>query len=175
MRDMSIRSQDIVLAVHLLSDKVLRKQSEYAGELGISQGEISMSLKRLERARLIDSKLKLPYRKNLKEFLVHGLKYVCPPELGPLVRGIPTAHSAAPLSAKLSAGGFPMVWPSDEGDLQGQALAPLHPCVPKAALRFQSLYERLALIDSIRMAKPRETQIAIDELEARWSVETYYA
>lgn len=67
---MNIKPQDILLAVHLLGDSKFRKQTEYASELGMSQAEISTSLKRLSYAGLIDKVLLLPYKENLVEFLV---------------------------------------------------------------------------------------------------------
>jgi hypothetical protein len=167
MRSANLKQQDIVLAVHLLRDERFRKQTEYAEELGICQAEISSSLKRLINARLIDPELQLPYRKNLKEFLIHGLKYAFPVRPGPIVKGVATAHSALPLSNKMRSSGIPVVWPSDSGKVQGQAVEPLYPSVPEIVRRQSALYEVLALIDSLRLGKAREQTVAIEELEKR--------
>lgn len=167
MRSQNLKEQDILFALHLLSDEEFRTQVEYAEELGICQAEISASLKRLIHAHLIDAELKLPYRKNLKEFLVHGLKYAFPAKMGPVSKGIPTAYSAKPLSKKLRSSGLPMVWPSDEGKIEGQSVEPLYPSIPQAVQGRPELHELLALIDSIRTGKPREQAVAVQELERR--------
>jgi hypothetical protein len=111
--------------------------------------------------------LKLPYRKNLKEFLVHGVKYAFPARPGEISKGMPTAHSAQPLQHRLRASGPAVVWPSRDGDMEGQSLKPLSPNVPHAAQQNPKLYECLALIDAIRIGKPRERKIAIEELAKR--------
>ena len=167
MRTNNLKEQDVVLALHLLNDDVIRRQVEYADELGISQAEISGGLKRLVRARLIDPELKLPYRKNLKEFLVYGLKYVFPAKLGAVAKGIVTAHSAPPLSVSLRSSGLPVIWPSELGEVQGHSVEPLYPSVPKAIQNNPLLYELLAVVDSLRLGKPRERAIAVEELEKR--------
>lgn len=162
-----LKSQDIFLALHLLADSEFRRQSEYAKELGLSQPEVSNALKRLSNARFIDPQLQLPYRRNLKEFLIHGLKYVFPVEPASLKKGVPTAHSAKPMLDKLRAGGLPYVWPSKNGEVKGQAIEPLYASVPEAVQTNPQLYELLAIVDSIRLGKPRELRVAISELEQR--------
>lgn len=165
MRSVNLKPQDVVLAVHLLSDSKFRKQTEYASELGLSQAEISASLKRLVYAGLLDRVLLLPYRDNLEEFLVHGLKYVFPAEYEVVGKGIPTASSFSPLNDKMRSSGLPMVWKCADGNVQGQGVKPLIPSVPSIVKGNIKLHERLALVDSIRTGKPRERQLAISLLK----------
>src|SRR5206468_8327780 len=107
-------------------------------------------------------------RGNLKEFLIHGVKYAFPVERGGPTRGIPTAEAAPPLDQQL-AQDFPLpsVWPYAQGTARGIAFSPLYKNVPQAALRDYKLYELLALVDAIREGRAREREIAIRELTAR--------
>ena len=108
-----------------------------------------------------------PNRSALYEFLVHGLKYVFPAERGGITRGIPTAHSAAPLNAKLRGDDGPIVWPDAQGKLRGEALAPLHKSAKTAARNDSRVYELLALVDALRVGRAREREIAAAELRKR--------
>ncbi|MFA6028618.1 MAG: hypothetical protein WC969_02060 [Elusimicrobiota bacterium] len=137
-------------------------------ELGLSVSEVSMALERCKRSRLLDSSRKKINRAALLEFVVHGLKYVYPAEPGSLSRGVPTAHSAPPLSRGIvSNENDQYVWPSGEGSMRGQAIEPLYPSVPHAAMRDPALHELLALVDALRVGRARERQIAAEELERR--------
>ena len=102
----------------------------------------------------------------LEEFLIHGLKYVFPAEPGPLSRGVPTAHSAAPLSKKIISN-EPYVWPDADGDVRGQAIEPLYPSAPQAAKKDAKLYELLTLVDALRVGRVREQKLAAQELIKR--------
>jgi len=109
-----------------------------------------------------------PNRANLKEFLIHGVRYAFPVRRGGLVRGIPTAHAAPPLKQQI-AESFdpPPVWPDGNGSARGLEFSPLYRNVPAAARRDPRLYELLALVDAIRDGRAREREIAIRELTAR--------
>jgi hypothetical protein len=109
-----------------------------------------------------------PNRANLKEFLIHGVKYAFPVHRGGIVRGSPTAHAAPPLKQQI-AESFdpPPVWPDASGSARGVEFSPLYKNVPAAARRDPKLYELLALVDAIRDGRAREREIAIRELTAR--------
>jgi hypothetical protein len=83
------------------------------------------------------------------------------------MRGMPTAHSASPLSTVIRSSEIPYVWADDEGITRGEAIEPLYPTVPKAAKIDKTFYELITLVDAIRIGKPREIQIAVRELEKR--------
>jgi len=137
-------------------------------ELGLSIFEVSMALRRSQRAKLIDSSKKKVNWPALLEFILHGLKYVYPAEPGPLCRGVPTAHSAPPLSKEIvSNDNDQYVWPSGEGTVRGQAIEPIYASVPQAAMKDPALHELLALIDALRVGRARERQIAAEELKRR--------
>jgi hypothetical protein len=136
--------------------------------LGLSKAEVHNSAKRVRNARLLPHDSWNPLRRNLLEFLVHGVKYVFPARHGSESIGMPTAWAASPLAAHIAAGGStPPVWPDEEGTLRGQALYPLYPSAPLAARRDPRLYELLVLVDAIRMGNMREQQLAEDLLKER--------
>lgn len=136
--------------------------------LGLSKAEVHNCAKRVRNARLLPHDSWNPLRKNLLEFLVHGVKYVFPARHGSATIGMPTAYAAAPLKAQIAANDTHQpVWPDPEGSARGQALYPLYPSVPQAARRDTALYELLALLDAIRIGNVREQQLAAMLLEAR--------
>ena len=141
-------------------------QKNLATELGISSSEITESLARSAFAGLYDLDQKAVLKQAFFEFLQHGLKYVFPQQPGALVRGVPTAHSAKPL-ADIIQSSEPYVWPSADGPVRGQAIEPLYPTVVQAISIDPTLYELLALVDSIRVGKAREVNLAVNELQKR--------
>lgn len=183
-----MKSQDIVILFKLLS---LEEQEElghieshsgspsnadpYAvrsleASLGISKTEISASLKRSVESKLaakMRGTLKVN-RRNLAEFVLHGLKYAFPVKPGAPQRGIPTAFAAPTLEGQIiSAGEDIYVWPHPESQKRGLTIKPLFRSVPDAALRDERLYGYLALTDAIRIGGPRESGLARELLEAR--------
>ncbi|HAH30802.1 MAG TPA: hypothetical protein DCL44_00635 [Elusimicrobia bacterium] len=165
----SIKPQDIVILLKLvaLGDRKWRHMDLVAA-LGLSQTEISFSLNRCRTAGFLDSAKKKVMKAALLEFLVHGLKYVFPARPGPISRGIPTAHSAAPLEGRIVASADEIyVWPYDNGRVRGQSIEPLYDKAPLAAEKDKALYELLALVDAVRAGRAREQAMAVRELEAR--------
>ena len=61
-----------------------------AADLFMSPSEVHAGIKRASVAQLFDESRKKPVKKNLEEFLVHGVKYAYPAQHGALTRGIPT-------------------------------------------------------------------------------------
>ena len=57
--------------------------------------------------------------------------------------------------------------PYAKGIKRGQSIEPLYKTVPKIAQKDKSLYELLALTDTLRVGRAREIKIAIEELEKR--------
>ena len=162
-----MRPQDIVILLKIAS---IEHQDWYikdiAYELGISQSETSESLHRSSYAGLISGDKKKLMRQELFNLLVHGIKYVYPQRPGPIVRGMPTAHSAPPLN-KIIHSDEAYVWPSGQGNSKGQSIEPLHSSVIEACTKDKILYEYLSLIDAIRVGRVREQKLAIDQLRKR--------
>jgi hypothetical protein len=84
------------------------------------------------------------------------------------IRGLPTSHSAPPMSDLIESGEDDIyVWPYELGNKRGISIEPLYKSVPYAVLEDKELYEYLALIDCIRIGRVRERKIASDELIKR--------
>jgi len=162
-----MRPQDIVI---LLKIAIKRDQSwtmkDLSRELEISASEVSESLNRSFIAGLLFQNKKQVMRQGLMDFLQYGLRYVYPQQPGALVRGVPTAHAAPPLSDHIM-GEAIYVWPHHEGSQRGQAIEPLYPSVPGACMQDATFYEVMALTDALRVGRARERNIAVEELKKR--------
>ena len=134
-----------------------------AMDLDMSPSEVHYAAKRALASRLgvkLDKQIRV-HSRNLFEFLSHGVQYCFYPERGQISRGMPTAHAAPPLEGLfISDADIPPVWPDPDGEVRGEAFAPLHKSVPYAAKKDQQLYELLALVDAIRGGKSREKEAA---------------
>jgi hypothetical protein len=157
---------DVAVLVKLCLLKEEKSQIQLAYDLGISQSEVSKSMARSRYAGLLTSDKSLIMRQNFYEFLIYGVRYAFPQQPGKVVRGIPTSHSASPLSEHIVSNEA-YVWPSPLGTLRGHSILPLYPKAIDAALRDQELYEALALIDALRVGKARERSFAMEELKKR--------
>ena len=164
-----LKPQDVLVLLKMAASKERPwRLVDLAQELGLSLSEVSQGLERAKRAHLLDSSKKNIVWPSLLEFLLHGLKYVYPAEPGAMCRGVPTAHSALPLSKEIvSEANEQYVWPSGEGTVRGQAIEPLYKSVPHAVSKDPQLHQLLALVDALRVGRARERQIAGDELKRR--------
>ncbi|MCP1845788.1 hypothetical protein J2R78_008822 [Bradyrhizobium sp. USDA 4538] len=120
-----MKSQDIVVLLKLvcLQDyeraagiDPFRKDGEdpysvrgLEASLGISKTEIAASIKRsLASAMAIKDRMTGrpdPNRRNLRDFITYGLKFVFPAKPGPMQRGAPTAFAASVLKDSLYSAG----------------------------------------------------------------------
>jgi len=167
-----LKPQDILVLLKLLACGERGRLVDIASDLGLSQSEVSLALERAKRAGLLDDAKKNLIKSALEEFLLHGLKYVYPAEIGMLCRGIPTAHSALPLAKKIvSNPDDQYVWSHPDGSLRGQAVSPLCEWAPEAARKDPRLHELLALVDALRVGRARERMIAAEEIRARLNAE----
>jgi len=164
---MVAKSLDIVVLLKLLVDGGGKTYAQLSKELGISASEVHAAVRRSTDAGLIGPESRVPLRKALEEYLIHGVHYAFPAKRGHLARGMPTAHAAPPLAQFVSSDDLPPVWPDPEGSVKGYALEPLYDSVPKAAKSSPALYELLALVDAIRIGRARERKLAEEELRKR--------
>ncbi|MCM2972586.1 hypothetical protein [Larsenimonas suaedae] len=135
----------------------------------ISKSQISLALQNCQGMGLIrkDRVTGLPRvnRQALHNFIVHAARYVFPVKPGPLARGIATTFASPALEGELfSSGELIMVWPDARGNSQGQSIEPLFKGVPHAVRRDRDLYAMLALVDTIRLGRPRESKLATEKL-----------
>jgi len=152
----------VLIKLQLHQDQEL-SQIYLANELFISQSEVSKSLQRSRYAGLVVGKYQV-MSQALMEFIQYGIKYTFPQQLGPVVRGVPTAHSVEPLIWEIDAEEL-FVWPSAKGKERGRSIVPLYPSVVDAVKLDSKLHTCLAMIDSIRVGKAREREMAIDVLK----------
>ena len=166
---MILKSQDIFILLKL----VVWDGSEWSyptlsHELYMSVSEVHAGVKRAVAAKLMDIHRKIPFKSNLLEFIIHGVKYAYPPDRGGLTRGIPTSYAALPLRELIMQPDEPPpVWPDPEGSERGYEFFPLYSSVPHACKVDSKLYELLALVDAIRDGRARERNFAVKEIEAR--------
>ena len=161
-----MRPQDIVVLLKIVTLKHKNwKNIDLANSLKISASEISEVLNRCRISGLIDKKKRKVNINSFKEFLIYGLKYVFPVELGAIVRGVPTAHSAYPINKHIVQNKDVYVWNYAKGNVRGQSIEPLYITLPSIVNSDNLLYELLVIIDTIRIGKAREIKIAIKELE----------
>ena len=170
---MILKPQDIVVVLKLVALKG-RPWSyvQLANELSMSASEINAGVKRALHARLLvqlgEGSQPRPNRRALEEFLLHGIKYAFPPDHGPIVRGMKTAYAVSPVADLLIINEEnPPVWPYAEGKDRGPSFSPLYRSVPRAAEQDASLYELLAIVDTIRDGRVREQEIAGSLLQQR--------
>lgn len=168
---MTLKSQDLLAALKLVA---LNGQGwSYAWlavQLDLSPSQLHSAVKRALASQLLVEVHEeiIPNKRNLKEFIVHGVRYVFLPERGELTRGMPTAWAAEPLIGQLvSSQEPPPIWPTEDGLVRGMAFSPLHPKAPAAAAKDRLLYELLVLVDAIRGGRTRERAIAAKELASR--------
>lgn len=159
-----MRPQDVAVLLKIVAlGSGLWLARDLAMALRLSPAEVSNSLKRSAMAGLLDATRRKVAKADLLDFLRHGLPYVFPVQPGGSVRGVPTAHSAAPLAARFLSD-EPYVWPSAKGSAKGQAIRPLYPGAVDAALEDADLYRLLALTDALRVGRTRERAEAAKEL-----------
>jgi hypothetical protein len=143
------------------------RQVQLALALELSQAEVSNSLARSRYAGLLDESGRQVRKQALMDFLQYGIAYAFPARPGPVVRGIPTAHSGPPLNTLIQSDGEEYVWSSANGTVRGQAITPLYKNVPKAVRFDPALHEVLSLVDAVRVGRAREKNLAIQELRKR--------
>lgn len=167
MQSHQMKPQDVLLLLKIISMNTSTwNQKPIAEALGLSQSEVSEAVGRCKYAGLLAQNGKTVLRMALLEFLQFGLRYVFPIHPGAVVRGVPTSHSAKPLSDEIHSTEA-YVWPLGKGSMRGHSIVPLYPSVPEAALKDQKLHELLALVDALRVGRAREKELAIKELRKR--------
>ncbi len=159
---MKLRPQDLLILLKLTALAGREwSYAELAEALGMGSGEVHRGLARAQECHLVDMDRKRPIAAALLEFLVHGLRYCCPPERGAQARGIPTGHAAPFVKTAFSQGSDPPpVWPHPEGTVRGASFSPLYRSAPDAALRDGDLYRLLVLADLLRGGNARERKWA---------------
>ncbi len=166
-----LKSQDILVALAILvKRKALWRQTDIAHEIGISSSEVNAAIKRLIRSKIAAPSTKSEKPKiiisALKEFLIHGLKYVFPAQIGEVTRGVPTSYAAPCFGGDISYSKNDLpVWPNANGKVRGYSLTPLYDTV--SDIQNEEIYFFLSAIDAIRAGRARERNIGIKLLEEK--------
>lgn len=156
-----MKPQDILIILKiLLWESKKWSVASIAESTGLSTSETHGAIKRCEKSGLYSPVTRLPVIAALEEFILYGIKYAFPADIGPPERGMPTAHSASPLSNLIVSGDELYVWPYEKGTKRGISITPLYSSVPFACESDTKLYEYLALIDAIRIGRAREKKLA---------------
>lgn len=165
MKNNELRPQDILaLLMKITPHGKEMSGRQLAAAIGTSSSGITETFKRCRTSQLIDGKKDRVNVLALEELLVHGIRYVFPAEIGRIVRGIPTYISASPIKEQVVTGKDVYVWPCSTGTTRGQKISPLYPSVPQAVLNNEDLYRLLVIVDTLRLGRVREREIAIAEL-----------
>ena len=167
-----LKPQDVLVALKLAVERRPWTYPTLAEWVGLSVSEAHAAVQRGVQARLISRETLRPIRRNLVDFLVHGVAHVFVPKRGEITRGVATAHAAPPLRDLIASDEeLPPVWPYPEGDMRGASVEPLYPSAVKASLADSALYECLAMVDCLRIGRARERKLAGELLEKRLSQE----
>lgn len=157
---MNLLPQDVLVMIKLaLAAQPDWTYEQVAHDLGMSASMAYSAIRRAQRAALYNPDAKRPRRKALEEFLVHGVKYAYPPDIGTVTRGVPTAFASPMLRNKFVHDGTEMdayVWPHPLGEQRGIGLSPLYKSVPDIAMRDRAMHAALGLLDAIRIGRARE-------------------
>ena len=141
---------------------------ELADRAGQSVGEAHNATKRLEVARLCSPGGRAVNRSAMLDFLIMGVPYTFPGELGAETRGVPTAHSGPAMRDEFDSPHV-VVWPSVDGETRGLSLAPLCSAAPKLPGSNPDLYRLLSVVDALRVGRARERRVASDILKREFS------
>ncbi len=165
-----LQAVDCVILIKLIAQKENEMtHRDLAEALLLSRATISVGLRRLLQSGLVRSEIETnkltPIMAAAEEFILHGLKYVFPAEVGKFTKGVATGIAAPVFEGKLVLGNDPLfVWPYEHGQVKGLALKPLSPSVPKAVASSgdKKFYDLLALIDVMRQGRARERNMAVE-------------
>ncbi len=162
------KGQDILVLLKLIAQPGKKlSYMQLAASLGMSPSEVHAAVGRLELAGFLNSEERIPNRYAVREFLVHGLRYVFPMERkGGLCRGIPTAQGAPMVTLAFDLKGDPPpVWPDATGKVRGFGVLPIYSAAPKASMLDPDLYKLLVYCDLLRGGQARERAWAEQQLD----------
>ncbi len=168
-----MRPQDIAVLLKIIISHADWLNKTIAKDLFLSPSEVSYSLQRSALAGLVDPSKRTVMRKAFLEFIQYGLPRVFPAIRGPIAIGVPTAYSSPVMVPYFMVNQLneTIVWPYAEGEARGETISPLYPNAVQAALKDQTLYELLSLVDAMRIGSVREKEIALKLLQEKFNVQ----
>jgi hypothetical protein len=95
---------------------------------------------------------------NMLEFLSYGVRYYSQPDPAGYGRGMPTGWNCPRLgsAAGMIPRDVPLAWPSTSGTENGELITPIHSSAVRASEQVPLVYSLCALIDVLRVGRPRE-------------------
>lgn len=164
----TLRPFDVAVALRLL----LEPESRYeplAEALVTSTSAVHRSVARLQLAGLCGAGSRTVVRDNLREFLLHGVRYAFPAVVGSERTGVPTGAAHPAIADVLGSNGASraLVWSTESGSARGEAIAPLFTGVPAVASRDPRMHELLALVDALRTTNGSARAPLVATVEAR--------
>lgn len=167
-----LKPQDMLVLVRLL---IARKRQEVVTYpqlsqwTGLSASETHASVRRATACGLLTGMLAngvgafpwSPAPAACQEFLLHGLKYVFPLEIGVVQRGIPTGTSAPGMNegSQSVLEGDTWVWPHADGTEKGIGIKPLYRTVPQVVRSDEMLHQAMAALDLLRCSSHRPRRL----------------
>lgn len=166
-----MRPQDVAVLLKIIISPSEWMNKDIAEALLLSPAEVSYSLQRSALADLIDPSKRKVLRKTFLDFIRYGLPHVFPAIRGAIAVGVPTAFSSPIMSQHLMTNQLSdvVVWPYPEGEARGESISPLYPNAVNAALKDRELYDLFALVDTMRLGKVREKEIALNLLKEKFN------
>ncbi|SKB71287.1 hypothetical protein [Daejeonella lutea] len=156
-----MRPLDVIILLKLAIDNDEGSRiKDLSSKLFISGSEVSESLNRSSIAGLLLPDSRTVNKEAFLKFLEHGLQYVFPAQLGPVMKGMFTAHSESSLYLSFSSE-EKLVWADELGKERGSTILPLYPTVVKAVKKDRILYRLLALCDIIRVGDQSDKNKAV--------------
>lgn len=161
-----VKGQDLLVMLKLAANPgEAWSYPKLAQALRMSVSETHGAVQRCTLANLYSPQSRTPLKSSLLEFLVHGVRYVFPASLGPIVNGLHTSFAAPPLNLQLRfESGEAPVMPFLDGPHRGPGIKPIYHTAPEAAWEDSALYSLLALVDAIRTGRSRERKLAQAQL-----------
>lgn len=156
-----MKPHDIVIALKIVSfNSETWRIIDVAYNINISPSEVYGSINRLHKVEIMHMRKHI-VKRNLIEFLIHGVKYCFPAIPGIRSRGILTAHSSEFFKKIISDKKKDnYVWPFEKGNANGISIVPLHKNIPEFIQKDRFMYEHLSYIDAIRIGRKREKAYA---------------
>lgn len=160
------RNIAILLKIIAMKDRVW-SQHLLSVELEIPQSEISNSLKKLRRARLLiqANKRDMVALSACQEFFLHGFKYVFPLNRIGKGKGIVTSYAAPIFKDKFLVNGNKPIWITEYGNDDGIGVEPLYNKLPEAIIHNpdNEFYNLLTTADALRELRARERNLAAEK------------
>jgi hypothetical protein len=163
-----LKPQDVAIALKILVTPPGWTIANLSESLFMSASEVHAGMQRAGHAQFLNVENRQVRIEPLREFIMHGLKYVFIANQGPITRGIPTSIAAPPLVlTHFDEPDLPPVWPHPMGIKRGYEITPLYRRAADAASADPVFYEMLALVDAIREGGSRVKVVAEQELDKR--------